>query len=167
MCIRDSYLGLASMIHEGDRLEENFDCVDLELTWAADPAKFDFVAAGQHLIERGAGSYPDGEFDCRCIYASPPVMAPDGRMWVYYMGGNGCHTNWRESALGRAEWQPDKFAAVSYTHLPSPDGPPPSADFPWPAGLTAAGPASVSYTHLDVYKRQMVFCMMFAPEVPR
>lgn len=107
------YLGLASMIHEGDRLEENFDCVDLELTWAADPAKFDFVAPGQHLIERGAGKYPDGEFDCRCLYASPPVMAPDGRMWVYYMGGNGCHTNWRESALGRAEWKPDKFAALA------------------------------------------------------
>lgn len=107
------YLGLASMIHEGDRLSENFDCVDLELTWAADPAKFDFVAAGQHLIQRGAGVYLDGDFDCGCIYASPPVTSPDGKMWVYYMGSNGRHTNWRDGALGRAEWKPDKFAALT------------------------------------------------------
>ena len=107
------YLGLASMIHEGDRLAEDFDCVDLELAWAADPAKFDFVAAGQHLIERGAGAYPDGDFDCGCIYASPPVMSPDGKMWVYYMGSNGRHTNWRDGSLGRAEWKPDKFAALT------------------------------------------------------
>ena len=107
------YLGLAYMIHEGDRLTEDFDCVDLELAWAADPAKFDFVAAGQHLIERGAGAYPDGDFDCGCIYASPPVMSSDGKMWVYYMGSNGRHTNWRDGSLGRAEWKPDKFAALT------------------------------------------------------
>lgn len=106
----DLYLGLASMIHEGDRTAEDFDRVDLELTWAADPEKFDFAASGQHLIPRSLGNYPDGPFDCGCIYASPPVISPDGRMWIYYMGGNGCHTNWRESALARAEWRPDRFA---------------------------------------------------------
>lgn len=106
------YLGLASMIHEGDRSEPDFDTVDLELTWAADPERFDFAAEGQHVISRGKGSYPEGEFDCGCIYASPPVTAPDGKLWLYYMGGNGRHTNFRETSLGRAGWEPDRFAAM-------------------------------------------------------
>ena len=57
------YLGLASMIHEGDRTEPDFDQVDLELTWAADPWKFDFAAPGQPILPRGEGSYPDEAFD--------------------------------------------------------------------------------------------------------
>lgn len=105
------YLGLASVIHEGDRREKDFDCVDCELTWSADGEKFDFVAAGQPIIQRGQGTYPDGAFDNSCIYASPPVADLDGSFWVYYMGGNGKHTNFRESSLGRAHWEADKFAA--------------------------------------------------------
>ncbi len=106
------YLGFASMIHEGDRTTPDFDKVDLELTCTADPTDFDFVAYGQKLIPRGEGSYPDGAFDSSCIYASPPVLDPDGSMWIYYMGGNGCHTNFRESSLARARWEADKFAAL-------------------------------------------------------
>ena len=75
--------------------------------------KFDFVAVGQHVIDRGNGKYPDGEFDCGCIYASPAVFSPDGDMWIYYMGGNGQHTDFRESSLGRAKWKKDKFAALT------------------------------------------------------
>ena len=106
------YLGLASIIHEGDRREENFDTVDCELTWAVNPEHFDFVAPGQSLIPRGEGHYPTGAFDCGCIYASQPVIGPDGKIWLYYMGGNGRHTNFRESSLARAFWQPDQFAAM-------------------------------------------------------
>ena len=106
------YLGLASIIHEGDRREENFDTVDCELTWAVNPEHFDFVAPGQNLIPRGEGHYPTGAFDCGCIYASQPVIGPDGKIWLYYMGGNGRHTNFRESSLARAFWQPDQFAAM-------------------------------------------------------
>lgn len=105
------YLGLASLIHEGDRNAENFDCVDCELTWSADGIKFDFAAMGQPVLPRGKGCYPEGEFDNSCIYASPPVSGEDGRLLVYYMGGNGRHTNFRESALGRAVWEKDEFAA--------------------------------------------------------
>lgn len=107
------YLGFASMIHEGDRTEPDFDQVDLELTWAADPGTFDFAAPGQRLLPRGKGTYPDGEFDCCCLYASPLVTALDGTLWLYYMGGNGRHTNFRETSLGRAKWQPDRFVALS------------------------------------------------------
>ena len=106
---QDLYMGLASIIHEGDRTKENFDCVDCELTWSADGKKFDFEAMDQPVIPRGTGHYPDGEFDNSCIYASSPVT--DGqKVWVYYMGGNGQHTNFRESSLGRAYWEVDKFA---------------------------------------------------------
>ena len=71
--------------------------------------KFDFAAMDQAVIPRGDGHYPDGEFDNSCIYASSPVT--DGqKVWIYYMGGNGQHTNFRESSLGRAYWEVDKFA---------------------------------------------------------
>lgn len=106
------YLGIASLIHEGDRKEENFDTVDCQLTWSADAEHFDFVAPGQYLIPRGKGHYPTGEFDCGCIYASPPLIDGEGNMWLYYMGGNGRHTNFRESSLARAQWLPDRFAAL-------------------------------------------------------
>lgn len=107
------YLGLASLIHEGDRLDKNFDCVDCELAWSADGKKFDFVAFDKSLIPRGKGEYPDGDFDCCCIYASPPVMGEEDKVWLYYMGGNGKHTNFRESSLGRAWIEADKFACWS------------------------------------------------------
>lgn len=106
------YLGLASIIHEGDRTDADFDRVDCELTWAVSPEHFDFVAPGQPVIPRGEGSYPTGEFDCGCIYASPPVMDSENNLWIYYMGGNGKHTNFRETSLARAKWQPDRFAAM-------------------------------------------------------
>lgn len=106
------YLGFASLIHEGDRQSDDFDCVDCELTWSCDGKKFDFAAMGQPVIPRGEGRYPYGDFDCGCIYASAPVMDEENRVWVYYMGGNGKHTNFRESSLGRAYWEADKFASL-------------------------------------------------------
>lgn len=105
---KELYLGLASLIHEGDRTEKNFDCVDCELTWSADGKKFDFAAMEQPVVPRGSGHYPDGEFDNSCIYASAPVTEGH-KIWIYYMGGNGQHTNFRESSLGRAYWESDKF----------------------------------------------------------
>ncbi len=103
------YLGLASMIHEGDRTAPDFDTVDCELTYANTADKFDRVAPYQYLIPRGLGQYPTGEFDCCCIYSAAPV-AFDGKIWLYYMGGNGQHTNWRETSFGRGFLEKDKFA---------------------------------------------------------
>ena len=76
------YLGLASMFHEGDRSAENFDTVDLELTYASACDRFDRVAPYQYLIPRGKGSYPDGDFDCCCIYAAAPIDMGDGRLCI-------------------------------------------------------------------------------------
>lgn len=106
------FLGLASIFHEGDTDAEDFDCVDLELTMATQVDTFDFVAPRDPLIARGAGKYPTGEFDCGCIYASPPVQI-DGKNYVYYMGGNGQHTNYRETSFARAAFEIDKWACLT------------------------------------------------------
>lgn len=105
----DLFLGLASMFHEGDMDAEDFDCVDLELTMATRLHTFDFVAPRDPLIPRGEGRYPGGEYDCGCIYAAPPVEI-DGKQYVYYMGGNGQHTNYRETSFCRASFEKDKWA---------------------------------------------------------
>ena len=109
------FLGLASIFHEGDTDSEDFDCVDLELTMATQVRTFDFVAPGDPLILRGKGRYPDGDYDCGCIYAAPPVEI-DGKVYVYYMGGNGQHTNYRETSFCRAAFEPDKWAYLGTKH---------------------------------------------------
>lgn len=105
------YLGLASIFHEGDRLADNFDTVDCELTYTNNPDDFHFVAHGEPFIQRGKGEYPNGEFDCGCIYASPPIFK-NGKLYFYYMGGNGQHTNFRETSFGCIVYEEDKLAYI-------------------------------------------------------
>lgn len=109
---KNLYLGLASIFHEGDRKDEQFDLVDLQLTYGVNPERFDFAVFGENILDRGSGTYPAGEFDCGCIFAGPPVEDTEGNLWVYYMGGNGRHTNFRETSFARASWKADKFAAL-------------------------------------------------------
>lgn len=106
---RGLYFGLAAIFHEGDRSAEDFDTVDCELFYATEPDMFDAVAPGQPIIPRGQGYYPLGDSDCGCVYASAPVDAGDG-YWFYYMGGNGLHTDFRETSLMRGWMRKDRFA---------------------------------------------------------
>lgn len=108
-CHGDIYLGLASLYHDGDELAEDFDTVDLSLIYSNDLTRFDWIEPEGILLERGEGKYPDGAWDSGCIYASSPVEI-DNKLWIYYMGGNGPHTNFRETGLGRASLDKDKFA---------------------------------------------------------
>lgn len=103
------YLGLASIYHDGNRCADNFDTVDLTLAFSTKLDHFDRVEAGASFIPRGPGRYPDGVWDCGCIYASTPVEIGD-RLYFYYMGGNGQHTNYRETSFGRAWIRKDRFA---------------------------------------------------------
>ena len=96
---KNLYLGLASIFHEGDRKDEQFDLVDLQLTYGVNPERFDFAVFGENILDRGSGTYPAGEFDCGCIFAGPPVEDTEGNLWVYYMGGNGRLTNFRETSF--------------------------------------------------------------------
>ena len=100
------------MFHEGDRTAPNFDTVDCELTYATKLDVFDFVEPGASFIPRGTGHYPDGEFDCGCVYSAAPLEI-DGKLCFYYMGGNGQHTNYRETSFGRAFLEKDKYAYLS------------------------------------------------------
>ncbi|EKN66488.1 hypothetical protein BABA_15302 [Neobacillus bataviensis LMG 21833] len=106
------YLGLPSMYKEGDRLDENFDTVDVKLNFSVDMDHWEYVTQNESFIPRGEGKYPTGEFDCGCIFASVPVEIDD-KLYFYYMGGNGQHTNYRETSFARGFIEKDKFAYYS------------------------------------------------------
>lgn len=103
------YMGLASIYHEGDRDAEDFDLVDLELKFSSDLMGWESIGSGNHFIPRGEGEYGEGEFDCGCVYSTAPLEI-DGKLWFYYMGGNGQHTNYRETSFARGYVEKDKFA---------------------------------------------------------
>lgn len=103
------YFGLAAIYHDGDRELEHWDKVDCELTYSGDTITWNRVCPGTPIIPRGKGEYPDGEYDSGCIYPSVPVIHPD-RIDLYYMGGNGQHTNFRETSLNVASLGIDRFA---------------------------------------------------------
>ena len=106
------YLGLPSMYKEGDRSDKAFDTVDLKLNYSIDMNNWEFVAPKENFIVRGEGKYPTGEFDSGCIFSSTPVEI-DNKLYFYYMGGNGQHTNFRETSFARGFIEKDKFAYYS------------------------------------------------------
>lgn len=105
----DYILGLASIYHEGDICDHNFDTVDLTLTYSYRFNGWNFIKKKNNFIERGTGSYSNGEFDNGCIFSSPPVKIED-KLYFYYMGGNGQHTNYRETSLARAYIEKGRYA---------------------------------------------------------
>ncbi|GAB3698928.1 hypothetical protein [Mariniluteicoccus flavus] len=127
------YVGLASMIHEGDRDADDHDLVDAVLTIAWDLDSWEFVQGFTPVIERGTGSYPDGEWDCGCVYASAPPIERDGKLWFYWMGGNGPHGAFRETSLGRGWLEVDKLGFYAQRDPSRP-------------GTVALGPHSVPAT---------------------
>ncbi|MDO5728303.1 MAG: hypothetical protein Q4P71_01600 [Actinomycetaceae bacterium] len=115
----DLYFGLAAMYHDGDTTLPNHDTVDLELMYATTLDHFDFVDFGHPIIPRGRGTYPQSDFDAGCIFASSPVKAGDS-VWCYYMGGNGLHTQFRETSFARAKVDLDRLASYAQRHPNSP-----------------------------------------------
>lgn len=106
------YYGLGSFFHGGERTAEDFDCVDLELLVSGDGRNWNRVEKKAPFIKRGKGSYGDGEADCGCIYASTPIEAGSEYRFFYY-GGNGQHTNFRETSLMSARIHRDELAAYT------------------------------------------------------
>ncbi len=102
-------IGLPAIFHKGDQLAADWDTVDTELAWSADSVNWRRICPGQALIPRGEGSYPDGAYDCGCIYAAAPIVRGE-RVLIYYGGSNGMHNNWRESSLNLATLDIDRFA---------------------------------------------------------
>ena len=105
-----NYLGIAAMYHEGDQDAPDHDLIDPVLTTAWDLESWEFVKQFEPFIQRGAGRYPDGEWDCGCIFTSAPPIEHEGRLWFYWMGGNGPHAGFRETSFGRGWLEVDKFA---------------------------------------------------------
>ncbi|MCY4071117.1 MAG: hypothetical protein OXG60_07450 [Chloroflexi bacterium] len=106
------YIGLPAIFHKGDEMTADWDTVDTELAWSADSVNWHRICPGQALIPRGGGNYPDGEYDCGCIYAAAPIIRGE-RVLIYYGGSNGLHNNWRESSLNLATLDIDRFAGLA------------------------------------------------------
>lgn len=105
------YFGLPSIYHGGDMDDPLYDKVECELVYSGDGECYNRMAAGKGFIPLGVGEYPDGDYDCGCIYSSIPVERED-ELWFYYMGGNGQHTNFRETSLNLARIQKDRLAGL-------------------------------------------------------
>ncbi len=105
----DLYIGLPAVFHKGDPSAADWDRVDTELAISADTVAWRRICPGQPLIPRGAGSYPDGEYDCGCVYAAAPIVHGD-KILLYYGGSNGLHNNWREGSFNLASLPRDRFA---------------------------------------------------------
>ena len=106
------YIGLPAVFHKGDSAAADWDTVDTELAVSVDSGSWRRVCAGQALIPRGAGAYPDGDYDCGCVYAAAPFRSDD-KILIYYGGSNGLHNNWREGSLNLATLALDRFAGYA------------------------------------------------------
>ncbi len=103
------YLGLPAIFHKGDETAPDWDTVDTELAWSPDTVSWNRVCPGEPLIPRGEGSYPDGAYDCCCLYAAAPLLMGDSH-YLYYYGGNGQHNAFREGTFNLATLPRDRFA---------------------------------------------------------
>ena len=108
----DLYIGLPSIFHKGEAAATNWDTVDTELAVSVDSVKWERICPGEALIPRGEGRYPNGAFDCGCVYAAAPFVH-DGAIRIYYGGSNGLHNNWREGSLNLALLELDRFAGYA------------------------------------------------------
>lgn len=110
---QDIYFGLASLYKQGDRTEMDFDTLTLELYWSTNLTEWNkAVPHNNILIPSGAGreQLTQGEFDSATIFASPMTA---GNNRLYYTGGKGRHRSWRETGLGLAYLDPQKWAGMT------------------------------------------------------
>ncbi|MCY3864669.1 MAG: hypothetical protein OXG68_04445 [Chloroflexi bacterium] len=106
------YIGLPAVFHKGSPEAPDWDTVDTELAVSVDTVNWERICPGEALIPRGTGSYPDGEYDCGCVYAAAPLIQGD-RILLYYGGSNGRHNDWREGSLNLATLPIDRFAGYA------------------------------------------------------
>jgi hypothetical protein len=106
---KDLYLGLPAQFHKGNPDAPDWDTVTTELAWSADTINWQRICPGQPFIPLGPGEYPDGAYDCGCIYAAAPVIQGDDIL-LYYGGSNGLHNGWREGSFNLATFPKDRFA---------------------------------------------------------
>jgi len=108
----DYRIGLASMYHEGDENNPDHDKVDLELAYTYKYNGWNYVEPNNAFIDRGEGDYSSGDFDNSVIFSALPIMEGE-RTYFYYMGGNGQHTDFRETSFSRAYIEHDRYAYIA------------------------------------------------------
>lgn len=96
--------GLASIYHEGDILEKDYDTVDLKLAYSYDYGQWHYIS-DEVFIDR------DNKYDSGCIFACVPVKI-NNKTYFYYMGSDGLHTSNRNGYLMRAYIEDDKLAYI-------------------------------------------------------
>lgn len=106
---RNLYLGLPAIFHKGDREASDWDTVTTELAWSPDTIEWHRICPGNSIIPTGSGQYPDGNYDCGCVYAAAPIVQGD-TIRLYYGGSNGLHNGWREGSFNLATILLDRFA---------------------------------------------------------
>lgn len=112
----DIYFGFASVYKQDDIGEVDFDTHTLQLYWSTNLTEWNrAVPENNVLIPFGAGreKFLDGEFDSASQFASA-MTAGDNR--IYYTGSRGRHRNWRETGLGLAYADRNKFVGLVERH---------------------------------------------------
>lgn len=108
----DIYFGFASVYKQDDVGEIDFDTHTLQLYWSTNLTEWNrAVPEDNVLIPFGAGreKFLAGEFDSASQFASA-MTAGDNR--IYYMGSRGRHRHWRETGLGLAYSNKNKFVGL-------------------------------------------------------
>ena len=100
------YIGLVA-IHD-----QQADRVWTELAWSPDTREWHRVLPGTPLIPNGGN---EGDCDWGCVYPAAYPVFLDHEIRLYYGGGDGLHTSWRNGFLCLATLRPDGFAGYKAT----------------------------------------------------
>lgn len=109
---QDIYFGLTSVYKQDDIGEIDFDTHTLQLYWSTNLTDWNKAVPDNNIllpIGEGRENFLAGEFDSASQFASA-MTSDDNRL--YYMGSRGRHRNWRESGLGLAYVDKNKFVAL-------------------------------------------------------
>ena len=86
------------------------DTVHTELAWSPDTIEWHRINPGRPFIPRSSF---DADYDWGCVFAGVAPVLFNNRFFVYYAGGNGPHTGWRDGFLCLADIHPDAIAGYT------------------------------------------------------
>lgn len=95
------YIGLLAIHDQGA------DRVWAELAWSPDTQQWHRVLPGTPLIPNTGN---EGDYDWGCVYPAACPVFLKHEIRLYYGGGDGLHTGWRNGFLCLATLRPDGFA---------------------------------------------------------
>ena len=102
------YWGLAEIFHFGDKTEQHYDHVEIELCYSGDGIRFQRVSPFHPFIPNGSAS----DFDFGTCYASAPVSDGDD-LRFYYIAGNGTHYHLKQTGLCLGRIKRNRLAGIT------------------------------------------------------